>query len=439
MKKASVVLLFAIWLGILSSGAWGDANWPAWRGADGSGIAHYSNPPVSWSESENVLWKKSIPGRGNSTPIIWDGRIYLTTAISSEGSVGVESGFGWRQGIVPSGKLDYAVLALDASTGEVIWQRTAITDTPHEGTHRDGTWASNSPVTDGEHLIAFFGSRGIFCFDLNGKELWSKDLGNQQTRLAFGEGSSPALYGKNLVVNWDHEGASFLVVLDKRTGSERWRRERDEGTSWSTPLVRDFSSRPQVIVAATNHSRGYDLNTGEEIWVSSGMTFNVIPSPVYANGLVYLASGFRGAALQAIDPEKARGDLTESEAVVWRYGQDTPYVPSTLVYEDRIYFLKGNRGILSCLDARTGEPVYTRQRLEGISEVYASPVAANGCVYLTGRGGTTLVIKSGDEYKVLSRNSLDDYVDASIALSGGRLYIRGRNSLYCISEEKMSE
>ena len=179
-----------------------------------------------------------------------------------------------------------------------------------------------------------------------------------------------------MVLNWDHEGESFIVALNKHTGEEIWRRDRDERTSWSTPLIVDVGGEAQVIVAATNRSRAYTLESGEDIWEIAGMTVNTIPSPVIANGIVYLTSGFRGAAVRAVDVSKAKGDITDTDSVVWSYDQDTPYVPSTLVYNDKIYFMKGNRGILSVLDARIGEPIYTRQRLEGISAIYASPVAA---------------------------------------------------------------
>jgi outer membrane protein assembly factor BamB len=338
-----------------------------------------------------------------------------------------------RGKITPSGVVKYDVIALDRLTGDVVWRRTATREKPHEGTHKDGTWASHSPIVDGERLFVFFGSRGLFCYGLDGELLWTTDFGDQRTRNGFGEGSSPSLYGDHIVVNWDHEGDSFVVVLDKYSGEERWRRERDERTSWSTPLIADTGGKQQVIITATNLSRAYDLETGADLWESAGMTVNVIPSPVYTNGLVYLVSGFRGAALQAVDVTNAAGDITGTDAIVWSYHQDTPYVPSALIYDGKIYFLKSNRGILTCLDARTGEEIYTRQRLEGISSIYSSPVAGNGKIYLTGRDGTTLVIDAGREFTVIGTNRIDERVDASIALVGDQMFIRGSHSLYCIS------
>jgi outer membrane protein assembly factor BamB len=237
------------------------------------------------------------------------------------------------------------------------------------------------------------------------------------------------------VVNWDHEGQSFIVALDKSTGKELWKVDRDEPTSWSTPLTIVHEGKPQVVVNATNRVRSYDLANGKVIWECSGMTVNAIPSPVTANGMVYVASGFRGSALLAIRLADARGDLSGSPAVVWKYDQDTPYVPSPLLYDGKLYFLKVNSGILSYFNAITGEPHYSRQRLEGIANIYASPVGAAGRVYLVGRDGTTLVIKNSASFEVLATNKLDDGIDASPALVDNEMYLRGRKFLYCIAEK----
>ena len=325
------------------------------------------------------------------------------------------------------------LVALDRETGKVVWQKTAREEVPHEGHHRDGSFASASPITDGEHVYVSFGSRGLFCFDLEGKLKWEKDLGDMQTRNAFGEGASPALHGDTLVVNWDHEGEDFVVALDKKTGAEKWRQKRDEPTSWSTPLVVEHGGKAQVVVNATNRVRSYDLASGTQLWEASGMTGNVIPTPVTAFGMVYALSGFRGAALLAIKLG-ASGVLDDTDAIAWKHSKSTPYVPSPLLTGERLYFFSGNNALLSCFNAKTGKPYYEAHRLD-LAGVYASPVAAGGHVYIVGRDGKALVLKDADQVEVVATNVLNDRVDASPAIVGKEIYIRGHQNLYCIAEK----
>lgn len=440
---AGCLLLAAPGAGEADRSAEADQFWPQWRGPLAIGVAPQGNPPVTWSETKSVRWKVKIPGKGSASPIVWGDRVFVLTAVPTDKHVEPKeteeeeeaTGRRRRQGIEPTTVQRFVVLALDRKTGKILWQRTAAEELPHEGTHMTGTWASNSPVTDGEHVYAFFGSRGLYCYDMEGNLVWSKDFGQMTIRLGFGEGSSPALYGDKLIVNWDHEGQSFIMALDKRTGTEIWRVNRDEITSWTTPLVVEHEGRPQVVTSATNRVRSYDLETGKLLWETAGMTLNTIPSPVAANGMVYLTSGFRGNALLAIRLSEAEGDITDTEAVVWKLDRDTPYVPSPLLYEDTLYFLKSNSGILSCFNARTGKAYYGQQRVEGLETVYASPVGVAGRVYIADREGTTVVIEHGSEYKVLSRNKLDDGFDASPAIVGNEIYLRGHQYLYRISEE----
>jgi outer membrane protein assembly factor BamB len=430
----------ALWMGcfalILSSGVRAEPvpeaqlYWSQWRGPLATGVAPHADPPLRWSETENVRWKVPIPGRGSASPVVWGDRVFVLTAVG-EGA----RGEGPRAGIVPRGPVRFVVLSIDRQSGRVVWERTAREEVPHEGTHPDGTWASPSPVTDGEVVLAHFGSRGLYAYDLEGRSLWQKDFGDMKTRLGFGEGSSPALSGDVVVVNWDHEGDSFLAALDRRTGRELWRRERDEVTSWSTPLVVEADGNTQVVVNATERVRGYDLGTGEELWEAGGMTVNTIPSPVYGNGILYAMSSFRGNAARAIRLEGAKGDLTGTDAVVWSHDRDTPYVPSPLLYGDSVYFLKSNSGILTSLDARTGAVRYGPERLPGVQGVYSSPVGAADRVYVTGRDGRTIVLRHGPKLEVLAENLLDEGFDASAALVDGELFLRGRKSLYCLAED----
>ncbi len=422
-------------------------NWPQWRGPDGTGVAPNSNPPLEWSEDKNIRWKIQVPGKGLASPVIWDNMVFILTAIQSDqgGNLKEEEEvlepqqrrrrFFGGQRAKPTAVIKFTVLAINRKDGSITWQHSPREQVPHERTHPDGSWASNSAVTDGKHVFADFGSNGLYCYDMKGNLKWEKDLGDMTTRNGFGEGSSPAVYNDKLVINWDHEGDSFIVVLDKNTGKEVWRTQRDEVTSWATPIVVEQNGKPQVISSATKRIRSYDLATGKVVWESAGMTTNTIPSPVYGNGMVYAISGFRGNALLAIRLAAAKGDITDSEAIVWKFDRDTPYVPSPLLYDNTLYFLKGNKGILSAFNAKTGEQFYGPQRLESIQGAYASPVGANGRVYIPGRNGVTMVIKHGPEFEVLAENSLDDGFDASPAIAGNELFLRGRKNLYCIAEK----
>jgi outer membrane protein assembly factor BamB len=306
---------------------------------------------------------------------------------------------------------------------------------PHEGKQENNSYASASALTDGEHLFAYFGSWGLYCYDLAGGLKWQKDLGDMTTRGGFGEGASPALHGDKLVVNWDHEGQSFVVALEKATGKELWRREREEVSSWGTPLVVEVSGRAQVITTGTNKVRSYDLESGEVIWEGPGLTLNAIPSPLESEGVVYVTSGFRGSAAYAVRLADARGDIESSSAILWRRDRDTPYVPSPLLYDGVFYLVKSNSGILTALDAKTGEALYGPERLEAIAEIYASPVAAAGRVYVLGRDGNALALASGRNLSILAKNSLDDGFDASPVLSGKEMYLRGYRHLYKLANE----
>ncbi len=343
-------------------------------------------------------------------------------------------GGGFGGGGQPTEVHQFVLLCYDLGSGEELWRKVAKEEVPHEGHHRDHGFASASPVTDGERLIVSFGSRGIFAFDMEGNKLWERDLGDMRTRAGFGEGASPALHGDVVVVPWDHEGDSFIVALNADTGDELWRKERDNATAWYTPLVVEFEGATQVVTASETQVCAYDLKSGDVIWRTEGLTGNVIPSPVTDGELVFAMSGFRGAKLRAIRLG-AKGDLSEGEGVVWTADEGTPYVPSPLLYEGRLYFFQGNTNLLTCLDAKTGDVHYSRERVEGINGVYASPVGANGHVYLVGRDGNCVVIKSGDQLEVVATNELDENFDASAAVAGDRLLLRGHGHLYCIGAE----
>ena len=437
-----------------SSSSSAQQNWPQWRGPLANGIAPEADPPVTWSETNHIQWKVKIPGNGSATPIIWGQKIFVQTAIRTGKKVetpaptpppastetpatnppaGGRGGRGMPGGNKPSEFFQFAVLCLDRATGKTLWQQVAREEVPHEGFKSgDGSLASSSGVTDGQHLFAFFGSRGLYCYDLEGKLEWSQDLGKMRIVMGFGEGTSPALYGDTLVVNWDNEAGSFVVAVDKNTGKQRWKVAREEKTSWATPLVLDVAGKPQVITAATGKIRGYDLASGAVIWECGGLTRNVIPSPVADQETVYCMSGYSGNSLLAIRLGRT-GDLAGTDAIVWSHKKNTPYVPSPLLYHGRLYFYASNNGVLSCFNAKSGSALYEAQRLEGMPNVYASPVGAAGRVYLTGRNGVSLVLKDADQLEVLATNRLDEKIDASPVAVDQELFLRGQEYLYCIT------
>jgi outer membrane protein assembly factor BamB len=392
--------------------------WPEWRGPLGTGEAPQAKPPREWSATKNVAWKVAVPGVGKSSPVIWKDLIILTTAVPKDAGADPE--------------LEWTVLAHNRADGAVKWRRVVKTGKPHEGHHKDGTFASGSALTDGTRIYAFMGSRGLYALDMKGTILWQKDLGLMRTRNGFGEGSSATVHGSTLVITWDHEEADFIAAFDSATGKELWRQTRDEPTTWATPHVVVHNGKPQVVVNGTNRLISYDLATGATVWQTAGTTLNVIPSPVSANGMVYAMAGFRGNSLKAIKLAEAKGDVTGTPAVAFTYDKDTPYVPSPLLYKGGLYFLKSNAGILTQLDAATGAVRYM-QRLDAAPNVYASPVGANGVVYIAGREGTTVVLEAGPEFKVIATNPLDEPIDASPALVDNELYIRGIKHLYRIS------
>lgn len=412
-----------------------DKFWPQWRGPHATGVSRHANPPTEWSETKNIKWKVEIPGRGSSSPVVWGDRIYLQTAVP----VGVpgDQTHKPRGGLNPRGPHAFKLFALDRQTGKVVWEKTARQQEPHEPSHfENGTWSSGSAITDGQHVIAYFESFGVYCYDMTGTLVWEKDLGDKKMRNEFGEGSTPVLHGNTIVVVWDHLGGqSFIVALDKRSGKELWRVNRDEIDTWSTPVVVEDGGRTQVVVPAMNKVRSYDLETGAVVWETAGLTMNSIPSPVAEGDMVFLTSGFRGNSLKAIRYVGAKGDITGTDKVVWSLDRDTPYVPSPLLYDGVLYILKTNNGLLSAFDAKTGKPHYQVQRLDKAPNVFSSPVGAAGRVYIAGREGTTVVLKHGPVFQVLAENTLDDGFDASPAPVDRELYLRGYKYLYAIAEK----
>lgn len=456
MPKSRVMLLYICFILAIGSNwvraASGDDYWPTWRGPRATGAALKGNPPVTWSETENIKWKVKLPGQGSSSPIVWEDRIFFLSAEATDKKVttnttqpqepapaerGGRGGGGRRGGMMsrpPSTVHRFNLVCMDRKTGRLLWKKTVHEELPHEGHQPNGSYASYSPVTDGKCVWIGFGSRGVYCYDMDGNQKWSRDLGKMRIVMSFGEGSSPALAGDSLIVVMDHEGDSFIYALNKETGKTIWKKARDERTSWATPVAVEVDGKMQVIVGATNRVRSYDAATGNVVWECGGQTRNVIPSPVIGSGMVFCTSGFRGSALQAIELGRT-GDLTESDAVKWEVKEATPYVPSPLLHGDKIYVCSVNKAVISCYEAKTGKPHFVKQSLDGMGEIYASPVGVDDRVYFVGRDGVSQVIKRSEKFETVATNTLDDKFDASPAIVGDELYLKGKEHIYCIAKQ----
>ncbi|MCI0746786.1 MAG: PQQ-like beta-propeller repeat protein, partial [Verrucomicrobia subdivision 3 bacterium] len=407
-------------------------NWPQWRGPLANGVAPRANPPIHWSETNNVRWKIPLPGKAHSSPIVFGNSVYVLAAVPvGEAQKPVyDDAPGVHDSVPVTHRQQFVALAISRRDGSISWLKVLREEWPHEGGHVTGSLASSSPVTDGEQFYVFFGSRGLYCLNLKGDLKWSKDLGRMHTLHAHGEGSSPALHGDTLIVCWDQEGDSFLYAFDKRTGEQLWKVPRDEKTSWSTPLVVEHEGKPQVIVSATKRVRGYDLATGAQLWECAGLTDNVVSSPVYTDGVVIAGNSYYSQAMLAIRLAGAKGDITGTTNVLWKLNRMTPYVSSPLLYDNTLYFLRHNQNVLSRLDPLTGKPRGEALRLEGINDfIFASPVGAAGRIYVTSRDGVTVVLRHDKENATLAVNKLEDSFSASAALVGGELYLRGERFL----------
>lgn len=422
MQRVVTVLMLGALLAVLAGAASAEIpgnRWAHWRGPLGTGAAPTATPPVEFGAEKNVRWKVELPGSGSSSAVVWDDRVFATTGVP------LADGRTWS----------FRVFCFDRDSGKQLWEQTAVEAVPHEGTHQTNTFASASPCTDGEHLYASFGSRGLFCYTLDGELVWSRDFGDMTIRRGFGEGSSPTLVDDLVLVPWDHEGPSMLYALNKLTGETVWETPRDEPTCWATPLVAaSGSGERQVVMNGQTAARGYDLKTGKELWRCGGQTERPCASAVAEGGVAYVMSGFRGAFAGAFDLD-GRGDLAGSKTVLWSVSRDTPDVASPLLLDGKLYFYKEKTGLLTCVDAASGDVVYATKRIPGIGRTYASPIAANGHIYLTDRSGAITVITAGGDPQVVATNDIGEGVDATPAADGKDLFIRGERHLFCVSAE----
>ena len=419
-------------------------HWPQWRGPHWNGVASNANPPLTWSETENLKWKTSIPGKGWATPIVWEDRIFVLTAIPQEKELPVPKvipegtpRIGPHPRVITSWKPQrFAIVCLDRVSGDSLWTKIVHEAMPHQGHHRKGGFASASPVTDGRFLYSYFGSFGLYCHDFQGRRIWKKSFGYQAIEDALGEGSSPALDGNTLVVVVDHELQSYVEAIDKRTGETIWRQDREETSNWSTPRIFNHGGRQQVVVNGKT-VQCYDLRTGELLWQCSGQSEGAIPMPAVGHGLVFATSGYAKDTLHAIELGQ-RGDLTGTSHVRWALDRGTPYVPCPMLWGDELYVLE-DRSFFSCLRAVDGERYYFKHRLPGGLNFSASPVGAADRIYLLSENGTTLVLQRGHEIQRLATNKLDETFYASPVIVGDAIYLRGHQHLFCFVDSEISK
>jgi outer membrane protein assembly factor BamB len=415
-------------------------NWHHWRGPFVNGTSKTAKPPLKWDATTNVAWKTPIPGKGSATPIVWGDLVFVVTAIDT-GKKADEKDIpkpdprfeGKKKTNAPDTWHQFVVYALDRKTGKEKWKKTCAEKVPHEGHHFSHSYAAGSPTTDGKRLIVSFGSFGVYCFALDGKKLWERHLGRMETRLGWGEAVTPVLHKNRVYITWDHEGDSFITALDAETGKPLWKVPREEPSSWATPLVVEHKGKTQIITPGTKRVRSYDAETGKVIWHHQGLTVNCIPSPLLHRDRAIVLSGYRGTAGAAV-PLDSTGDATEKSK--WKLEKGAPYVPSPVLVGDRLYFTQTNDNLMSCLDADSGKVLIDRARLPGVRTFYASPVAADGRIYFVDRDGTSLVIRASDKLEVLATNKLGEPVDASPALVGRQLFLRGAKHVWCIQEKK---
>lgn len=424
-------------------------HWQQFRGPNASGIAEGFPTPTTWNveESKNVKWKTLIPGLAHSSPIIWGDKLFVTTAISGKGNPDLKVGlYGDVTSVNDDTVHQWKVYCLDKRTGKILWEQTAHEGVPKVKRHFKSTHANPTMATDGKRVVAFFGSEGLYCYDLNGKLLWKKDLGVLDSSwyimptAQWGFASSPVIYENMVIVQCDVQRNSFLAAFDVQDGREIWRTPRDDVPTWSTPTVHNDGNRTQVIVNGYKHIGGYDAKTGKELWKMKGGGDIPVPTPVIGHGLVFIANahGFMAPIyairLSATGDISLPRDQTSNEGVAWSERRNGAYMQTPLVYADYVYSCRDN-GVLNCYEAKTGKQIYEERIGTGRTGFTASPVAANGKIYFTSEEGDVYVIKAGPEFKVLATNPLGEICMSTPAISEGALFFRTRGHVVTVGEK----
>lgn len=446
MKRLTILIAIAI----LSFTTANGQNWPSFRGPNASGVAEGSKPPITWDvdKTQNVLWRTAIPGLSHASPIVWDNQIFVITAVSSDAKTGFiakDRGIGLAN---DDAKHTWMIYALDKRNGKILWSNTAYEGVPRAKRHVKATQANSTPVTDGHYVVALFGSEGLACYDIKGKLLWKQDLGVLNPGLwddktsSWGHSSSPVIYRDLVIVQADGHSQSFIAAYNLKDGKQAWRVERNEITSWATPTIYQGKDRTELIANGGRFIRGYDPLTGKELWrFSDNETQVKMQAPLIAHDLIYITGGYPpGRTMYAFRPG-AVGDISlesgeeKNAFVAWTTSKGSPYTPTPLIYGDLMYVLADN-GVFSVYDAKTGAVVY-QQRLP--SSFSASPVAADGRLYLASEDGDVFVVKAGRQYQLLSKNTMGQPLMATPALSQDMLILRGENAIYAIGERKTAQ
>lgn len=442
-------LLTALLLCLLPGAAWGVPAWPSFRGPQASGVAE-GPAPTAWNAEAgtNVLWKTPIPGLAHSSPVVWGDKVFITTAVSTEANPTFRHGlYGDVDSVETRAEHSWRVFALDRKTGKVLWERVAHSGVPKVKRHIKATHANSTPATDGRHVVALFGSEGLYCYTVDGELKWKKDLGVLDAGWFYDPsyqweyGASPILYKNLVIVQADLQKGSFIAAFDLADGRQVWRTERDEIPSWATPSVFEAGKRAELVTNATKHVRGYDPLTGRELWRLAGNSEIVTPTPIAAHGLAYVTSGYAPIQpIYAIRLGAANGDITlpegkeATEAVAWSKKRGGPYMPTPIVYGDYLYTC-ANNGILTAYDAKTGAQVY-RERVAGsrTAAFSASPVAADGKLYFASEDGDVYVVKAGPKFELLATNPMGEVLMATPAIVDGTIIVRGRQHVFAIRQ-----
>jgi outer membrane protein assembly factor BamB len=443
MRRAMPILVWLIACASVSG-----QHWPSFRGPNASGVSDGHPTPVKWNapSGESVLWKTPIPGVAVSSPVVWGDRVFVSTAVSSDPHATIRTGL--YGDVEPSSDLSrhsWRLVALDKRTGKVLWERVAHEGVPRTKRHPKSSQASPTPVTDGRHVVVSFGSEGLYTYDVDGKLLWKRDLGVLNAGWFYdpdyewGVGSSPIIWKSSVIVQCDIQKNSFIAAFDVATGQPLWRTPREEIPSWSTPAIYEGNGRAELITQAKNFTRGYDPNTGQELWRLAGNSEITIPTPIIGANLIIVTNGYRGVQpIYAIKPG-AKGDITlkgeqtQSEFIAWSTKRGGPYIPTPLIYRDQLYVCSNN-GVLSAYDARTGQRLY-QERLGGTGGSFsASPVAADGKIYLASEDGDVFVVKAGPTYELVATNSMGEALMATPAISEGLIIIRGLKDVFAIGQ-----